>query len=155
MSETLLEKHQAVVVEMAQAYLDNMELELAKKYNNNAHQVSTGIPDASYDALKGKYAIPSQEFADLYQEFLKMKPSKHLAMVMSAFTASGGSVDVEPAYDEAQQRLKVSLSFIIGDKTLDKIEGLSPIEDLLLKRDAMLQIDNVLSGADSDIALSL
>ena len=155
MSESLLDKHQALVVEMAQAYLDNMEQELAKKYQNKEYQINTGISDAHYAELKAKYDLPSQEFADLYQEFQKMRPSSHLGMVMSAFTKSGGSVDVEPSYDEAGQRLKVSLSFIIGDKTLDRIEGLSPIEDMLLKRDAMLQIDNVLSGVDPDVSLSL
>ena len=154
MSQTLLEKHEAVVVEMAHAYLDNMELELAKKYKNNDYQVSTGIPDAKYDELKAVHNIQNQEFADLYHEFQTMKPTTHLRRVMSAFTASGGSVDVEPVYEDETQRLKVSVNFVIGDKTLDKIEGLSPIEGLLLKMDAMIQIDTVLSGSDPDISLS-
>lgn len=154
MSQTLLEKYEAVVVEMAHAYLDNMELELAKKYKNNDYQVQTDITNTQYSELRAKHNIPTQEFADLYHEFQRMKPSTHLRRVMSAFTASGGSVDVEPAYDEESQRLKVSVNFIIGDNTLDKIEGLSPIEDLLLKMDAMIQIDTVLSGADPDISPS-
>jgi hypothetical protein len=48
----------------------------------------------------------------------------------------------------------VSANFVIDDKALDKIEGLSPIEDLLLKMDAMLQIDTVLSGSDSTVSPS-
>ena len=139
---------------MANAYLDNMELELARKYKHKAHQINAGISEVQYDELKAKYGLPAQEFADLYQAFQKMKPGRHLEMVMSAFTASGGSVEVEPAYDETAQRLKVTMQFIIGDKALDKIEGLSPLEDMLLKRDAMLQIDNLLSGSDPDIVLS-
>lgn len=152
MSQTLLEKHEAIAVEMAQAYLDNMELELAKKYQNNAYELHAGITDADYDLLMKKHNIPSQEFADLYQEFQKMKPTTHLMRLMSAFTASGGSVDVEPVYDEDSQRLKVSVNFVIADKTLDTIEGLSPIEALLLRMDAMLQIDTVLSGADPTVS---
>ena len=154
MSQTLLEKHEPVVIEMAHAYLDNMELELARKYKNNDYQVETDISNTQYNELRAKYHIPTQEFADLYHEFQRMKPSTHLRRVMSAFTASGGSVDVEPVYEDETQRLKVSVNFVIGDKTLDKIEGLSPIEGLLLKMDAMIQIDTVLSGSDPDIALS-
>lgn len=154
MSQELLEKHEPLIVEMANVYLDNMEVELAKKYKKNDHQVNAGISDAKYDELKAKYNIPNQEFADIYQAFQKMKPTTHLRRVMSAFTASGGSVDVEPTYDEDAQRLKVSVNFVIDDKALDKIEGLSPIEDLLLKMDAMLQIDTVLSGSDQDVAPS-
>lgn len=154
MSQSLLEKHAPLIIEMANVYLDNMEVELAKKYKNNDYQVNAGISDAKYDELKTKYNTPSHEFADIYQEFQKMKPTTHLRRVMSAFTASGGSVDVEPLYDEDAQRLSVSINFVIGDKTLDKIEGLSPIEDLLLKMDAMLQIDTVLSGSDPDISPS-
>jgi hypothetical protein len=131
-----------------------MELELAKKYKNNSYELHAGISDANYDMLMKKHNIPSQEFADLYQEFQKMKPTTHLRRVMSAFTASGGSVDVEPILDEETQRLKVAVNFVIADKTLDKIEGLSTIEGLLLKMDAMLQIDTVLSGSDPSISRS-
>jgi hypothetical protein len=154
MSQTLLEKYESVAVEMANTYLDNMEVELGKKYKKNSYQISAGLSDAQYSELKTKHNIPSGEFADLYIEFQKMKPTEHLRRVMSAFTASGGSVDVEPVYDEDSRRLKVSVNFVIDDKALDKIEGLSPIEDLLLKMDAMLQIDTVLSGSDSTVSPS-
>ncbi|MGM0594658.1 MAG: hypothetical protein ACQETD_08985 [Pseudomonadota bacterium] len=154
MSQTLADKHEPIMVEMAQLYLENMELELARKYKDNDYQVNAGITHAQYDTLKEKHDLPNQTFADLYQEFQKMKPTTHLRKVMSAFTASGGSVEVEPVYDEEAGRLKVSVNFAIDDKTLDKIEGLSPLEDLLLKMDAMLQINTVLSGADPDISPS-
>ncbi|MCW8827655.1 MAG: hypothetical protein OQK94_01225 [Gammaproteobacteria bacterium] len=154
MSQSLIEKHEPVIIEMANIYLDNMELALARKYKNNDYQVNAAISNAQYDTLKAKHNIPNREFADLYQEFQKMKPTTHLRRVMSAFTASGGSVEVEPYYDEDAERLKVSVNFVIDDKALDKIEGLSPIEDLLLKMDAMLQIDTVLSGADPEISPS-
>lgn len=152
MSDDLLEKHEPVVVEMAKAYLDTMESELGKKYKNNNYEINAGLTDEQYLALKKKHDIPSGEFADLYVEFQRMKPTEHLRRVMGAFTASGGSVDVEPVYDEETQRMKVSVNFVIDDKVLDKIEGLSPIEDLLLRMDAMLQVDTVLSGADSTVA---
>lgn len=139
---------------MANTYLDNMEVELGKKYKKNNYQISAGLSDAQYAELKTRHDIPSGEFADLYIEFQKMKPTEHLRRVMSAFTASGGGVDVEPVYDEDSRRLKVSVNFVIDDKTLDKIEGLSPIEDLLLKMDAMIQIDTVLSGSDSTVSPS-
>ncbi len=154
MSENLLEKHEAVVVEMAKAYLDNMELELAKKYKKNDYEIITGLTDEQYTELKDKHHIPSGEFAEIYTDFQRMQPSEHLRRVMSAFTASGGSVEVEPVYDEDNERLSVSFIFIIDDKEMDSIEGLSELESLLLKRDAMLQIDNVLSGADPDVSLS-
>ncbi len=152
MSDDLLEKHEPVVVEMAKAYLDTMESELGKKYKNNNYEINAGLTDEQYLALKNKHDIPSGEFADIYVEFQRMKPTEHLRRVMGAFTASGGSVDVEPVYDEETQRMKVSVNFVIDDKVLDKIEGLSPIEDLLLRMDAMLQVDTVLSGADSTVA---
>jgi hypothetical protein len=154
MSETLLEKHESVVVDMANAYLDNLEVELGKKYKNSGYEIVTGLTDEQYTEIRTKHNIPSGEFSELYTEFQRMKPTDHLRRVMSAFTASGGSVDVEPAYDEDTQRLKLSVNFIIDDKTLDNIEGLSPIEDLLLKRDAMFQIDTVLSGSDPDVSPS-
>ncbi len=154
MSETLLGKNETIVVEMAKAYLDNMELELGKKYKNTAYEINAGLTDAQYSELKIKHDIPNGEFADLYVEFQKMKPTEHLRRVMGAFTASGGSVDVEPIYDEDNKRLKVTVNFVIDDKVLDKIEGLSPIEDMLLKMDAMLQIDTVLSGTDPTVSPS-
>lgn len=152
MSQSLLEKYESVVVEMAKAYLDNMEVELARKYKNKDYEVNADLTDEQYFGLRKEHEIPTGEFADLYADFQKMQPTTHLRKVMSAFTASGGGVDVEPAYDEDAQRLRVSVNFVIQDKTLDKIEGLSPIEDLLLKMDAMRQVDTVLSGSDPDMA---
>ena len=83
-----------------------------------------------------------------------MKPSSHLLSVMSAFTKSGGNVDVEPEYDDEQGRLRVSVNFVIDNQSLEQIEGLSSIENLLLKMDAMHQVETVLSGSDPDMAPS-
>ena len=152
MSQSLIEKHEPVVVEMAQTYLDNMAVELGKKYKNNVYQINVDLTDEQFFAIRTKHDIPTNEYAELYAEFQKMKPAEHLRRVMGAFTASGGNVDVEPSYDEDSQRLNVSISFVIDDKTLDRIEGLSTIEDLLLRMDAMRQIDTVLSGADPTVA---
>lgn len=154
MSENLLEKYEPVVVEMARAYLDTMELELAKKYKNNDYEILAGLTDDQYTEIRTKHNIPSGEFAEIYTDFQRMQPSEHLRRVMSAFTASGGSVEVEPVYDEENGRLSVAMIFIIDDKELDSIEGLSELEALLLKRDAMLQIDNVLSGTDPEAKAS-
>lgn len=154
MSENLLEKYEPVVVEMANMYLENMELELGKKYKSNDYEIHVDLTDDQYVGLMKKNDIPTAEFAELYTAFQKMKPAEHLRRVMSAFTASGGSVDVEPVYDENTQRLKVAVNFVIDDKTLDKIEGLSEIEGLLLKMDAMRQINTVLSGSDPNVAPS-
>lgn len=152
MSDNLLEKHESVVVEMAKAYLDTMELELAKKYKNNDYEILAGLTDDQYTEIRTKHNIPSGEFAEIYTDFQRMQPTEHLRRVMSAFTASGGGVEVEPVYDEENGRLSVSMIFIIDDKEMESIEGLTELEALLLQRDAMLQIDNVLSGADSSVA---
>lgn len=152
MDDTLLDKHEELVIEMARTYLDNMELELGRKYKDNGHQVDATLSNDQYTALNAKHGLSNSEFADLYSEFLKMKPSLHLRQVMGAFTQSGGGVDVSPAYDEESQRMSVAVSFIINDKALDRIEGLSEIEDLLLKMEAMIQVDTLLSGADPDIS---
>ncbi len=152
MDTTLLEKHEGLVVEMARTYLDNMELELGKKYKDNDHQVDATLSNDQYTVLNAKHGLSNNEFADLYSEFLKMKPSLHLRQVMGAFTQSGGNVDVNPTYDEETQRLEVSVSFIINDKVLDKIDGLSEIEGLLLKMEAMIQVDTLLSGADPEVS---
>ncbi|OOZ37840.1 hypothetical protein BOW51_00040 [Solemya velesiana gill symbiont] len=135
-------------------YLDNMELELGKKYKNNNYEINASLYDAQYTELKTKHNISNNEFADVYSDFQKMRPTKHLKQVMDAFTASGGHAEVEPIYDENTERLSVSINFVIKDKTLEKIEGLSPIEVIMVKMDAMLQIDAVLSGADPDISPS-
>ena len=150
MDEALLEKHETLVVEMGNVYLDNMQLELGKKYKDRSHEVNPGLSDDQYFELRSKYDIPNNEFYDLYSEFQKMKPGSHLQQVIDAFAASGGSVDVEPVYDEQMQRLNVSVSFVIKDKTLDRIEGLSPMEANILRMNAMLQVDAALSGSDPD-----
>ena len=152
MSETLLEKHEELVNEMASLCLGNMELELGKKYKDNTYEVNASLSEAQYTELKQKYGVADMEFADLHSEFQKMEPTQHLKQAMDAFTASGGGVDIEPSYDEESQRLSVAMHFVIKENTLDKIEGLSAMEDFILRMNAMLQIDNVLSGSDPDIA---
>ena len=154
MSQPLLEKYEALATEMGKIYLDNMELELGKKYKNNSHAVDPSLTNVQYSQLKREHSISDKEFADLYSDFQKMQPTKHLKQALDAFTASGGSVDIEPFYDETAERLNVSISFVIKDKTFDRIEGLSPLEDISLRMNAMLQIDTVLSGADPDVAPS-
>jgi hypothetical protein len=151
MSNLLVEQHDKLVIEMANFYLDNMEKELGKKYVDNSHEVNASLSDAQYAELKAKYEIDDFEFADLYAEFQKMKPTKHLKSALDAFAASGGNVDIEPIFDEKQQRLNVSVSFAIKDKTFETIEGLSRLEEIILKMNAMIQIDNVLSGADPEV----
>ena len=151
MSKELLEKHQDLVVELANIYLDNMELELGKKYKDNSHEINASLTDAQYTELRAKHGISNTEFADLYLAFQKMKPTEHLEKAMTAFTASGGNVDIEPHYDENTQRLNVPVKFVIKDNVLDKIEGLSPLEDVFLKMNAMIQVDTLLSGSDPDV----
>jgi hypothetical protein len=150
MSQTLLEKHEDLVIEMAGIYLDNMELELGKKYKDSNYNVNASLSEGQFSVLKKKHNIPGREFADLYTEFQNMKPTSHLKMAMDAFTASGGNVDIEPAYDESTQRLRVPVRYVIKDQKLEKIEGLSTIEDIILRLNAMLQVDTVLSGANPD-----
>lgn len=154
MSEDILQKHESLVIDMANIYLDNMELELGKKYMDNDYQINASLSEEQYAELKTRHDISSAEFADLYSEFQKMKPTKHLKMAMSAFTASGGNVDIEPYFDEDSQRLNVAVKFIIKDKSLDKIEGLSALEDISLKMNALLQVDTLLSGSDPDVSPS-
>lgn len=148
MIDTLLEKHADLVVEIAHAYLEKMAQELGKKYKDTSYEVNTGLSDEQYVALQAKHDIDAGEFGELYAEFLKMKPSTHLMQVMAAFTKSGGNVDIEPVYDEENQRLDVSVGFSIDGKSMERIEGLSEIEGLLLKMDAMIQIDTVLSKSE-------
>jgi hypothetical protein len=151
MSQTLLEKHEDLVNEMAGLYLGNMERELGRKYKDKSHDVNASLSEDQYSELKHKYGVADREFADLYSEFQKMEPTQHLKQAMDAFTASGGNVDIEPSYDEESNRLSVAMHFVIKDNTLDRIEGLSPMEDFILRMNAMLQVDNVLSGSDPDI----
>ena len=154
MRQELIEKHENLFVDIANVYLDNMELELGKKYKNNDYEINAGLTDDQYTDLKTKHNLSNAEFADLYSEFQKMKPTKHLKKAMDAFTASGGSVEIEPHYEETSQRLSVPIKFLIKDRTLNKIEGLSPIEDVVLRMNAMFQVDTVLSGSDPDVSLS-
>ena len=152
MSQSLLEKHEDLVVEIATKYLDNMEVELGRKYKDNKHEVNASLSDPQQIELKEKYNVSSNEFAELYMDFTKMGPSDHLTSAMDAFTASGGNVDIEPAYDEESGRLKVAVNFVIKDQTLDKIEGLSDLEAIFLKVNAMIQIETVLDGSDPSVA---
>ena len=120
------------------------------KYKNSTHEVNVSLSDEQYAALKGKSDLSHNEFADLYAEFQKVQPTKHLMQVLEAFRASGGNAEVEPVYDEETQRLNVSLNFVIKDKKLERIEGLTPIEDIVLKMDAMLQVESVLADLGPD-----
>ncbi|MGV6827522.1 MAG: hypothetical protein ACWA5Q_11160 [bacterium] len=149
MDQEFIDKHEDLVVDLGEAYLNNMELELGKKYKDNSHEINASLSSPQYWELIEKYKVSHQEFTDLYAEFLKMKPTKHLEGVVEAFAASGGSVEIEPAYDEQEERLNVSVNYVIKDKTLNKIEGLTPIEDIQMKMNALIQIETVLSGSDS------
>ncbi len=151
MDQELLEKHEALVVDMGNAYLDNMALELGKKYQNQDHQIYPTLTDVQFKELKAKHNVTDLELADVYAEFLRLKPTSHLKNILDAFHASGGNVDIEPRYDESTQRLDITIHYVIKDNTLDTIEGLSPIEDILVKMNAMMQIDSVLSGSDPDM----
>lgn len=150
MSQTLLEKHEPLVIEIGKLYLDNMEVELGRKYKNNEHHVNAGLSDDQSTELRYKYDLTISEFSEIYSGFIKMKPGEHLQQVLNAFVASGGNVDIEPAYDEETQRLNVTVQYVIKDNTLDNIEGLSTLENLVMKMNAMLQIENVLSGSNPD-----
>lgn len=150
MSQEILESHESLVVEMATVCLDNMELELGRKYKDNTYEIDAGLKDEQYESLKSKHSISNAEFADIYTEFQKMKPTKHLQQAMDAFTKSGGNVEIEPEFDEEAGRLSVPVRFVIKDRVLEKIEGLSPIEDVILRVNAMFQIDSVLTDADPD-----
>ena len=101
MSQSLIEKHEPVVVEMAQTYLDNMAVELGKKYKNNDYQINVDLTDEQFFAIRTKHDIPTNEYAELYAEFQKMKPAEHLRRVMGAFTASGGNVDPPSCFHHA------------------------------------------------------
>ena len=154
MSQKLFENHETLVVEIANVYLDNMEFELGKKYKNNSHEINASLSDTQCTELSKKHNVSMKEFSELYTEFQKLKPTKHLKQTLDAFTASGGSIEIEPNYDDNAQRLHVAINFIIKDKAFEKLEGLSPLEEVNLKMDAMLQIDTVLSGSDPDVSPS-
>jgi hypothetical protein len=150
MSQTLLEKNEPLVIEIGEKYLENMEIELGKKYKNKEHHVNAGLTDDQSRELRQKHRHSINDFSEVYSAFIKMKPGQHLQQVLNAFVASGGNVDIEPAYDEGTQRLNVTVQYVIKDNTLDKIEGLSAMENLVMRMNAMLQIENVLSGSNPD-----
>ena len=150
MEQTLLEKHETLVVEIGKEYLGNMEIELGKKYKQKDYEVNPSLTDSQYNELKTKHNIESNDFADIYSEFMKMSPTEHLQQVMEAFSASGGNVDIEPYYDETNEKLVVPVNFVIKDNKLERIEGLTPIEELFLKMNAMLQVESVLADSGPD-----
>jgi len=151
MNQEILEKHEALVVELGRFYLENMALELGKKYKNNKHELNIVLTDNEYTELKSKYDISNDDYTELYSEFLKMEPTQHLKQVIDAFTASGGNIDMEPLYDEQTGKLNVTVSFAIKETTLDKIEGLSPIEEYFIKMNAMIQVESILANSDPDV----
>jgi len=150
MSQTLLEKNEPLVIEIGEKYLENMEIELGKKYKNKEHHVNAGLTDDQSRELRQKHRHSINDFSEVYSAFIKMKPGQHLQQVLNAFAASGGNVEIEPAYDEGTQRLNVTVKYVIKDNTLDKIEGLSATENLVMRMNAMIQIENVLSGSTPD-----
>ncbi len=151
MNQALLEKHENLVIEIAKLYLSNMESELGKKYQDHRYEINPNLSNGQSVELKSKYNISSDEFANLYAEFQNMTPTEHLEKAMGAFTASGGNVDIAPYYDEDSQKLNVTINFVIKGNTLDKIAGLSPIEDIILKMDAMLQVESIMSESDPNL----
>lgn len=148
MTQNLLEKHQALVLDMANMYLNNMALQLGIKYRDTSYRINPHLSDSQRVELRAKHKISGTEFSELYNEFEKMEPTEHMTRAMEAFTASGGNVDIEPRYDDHTNRLDVEVRFSIKDRTLERIEGLSPLEDTILKLNAMLQVDAVLTNQD-------
>ena len=151
MNQELLEENNLLTAAIRDAYLDNMELELGKKYKNKQHEIHAGLSNPQYSKLQKEHKVSHNDMAEIYAEFLKMKPSKHLKQVMDAFHASGGNIDIEPEYNESAQRLRVNVKFIVKGVELNKIEGLSELEHYFVKMNAMIQVANVLSGTDADI----
>lgn len=150
MDQSLVEKHEPCALEIAAAYLDNMASELGKKYKDKSYQLNAGLTDFQHITLRNKHRMRADEYEALYAEFQKLEPSNHLTQVLEAFTASGGSVDIEPEYDDGAEKLHVSVGFSIKDRKLVKIEGLTPMEHIFLQLNAMLQLDNFLSQQDPD-----
>ena len=150
MSKTLLEQHPDLVIEIANQYLDNMEIELGKKYKNKDHEVNAGLTIDQTITMRKKHNIEMESFSELYAAFNKMKPSEHMQQVLAAFGASGGNIDIEPFYDEMRQRLSVKVQYSIKDKKLDKIESLAEIDNLIMRVQAMMQIENVLGEPRPD-----
>lgn len=92
--------------------------------------------------------MPADRYEELYNEFQKTEPTRHLTQVMDAFTTSGGSADIEPVYDKDAERLNVSVAFFIKDAKLKRIEGLMPMEEVFLQLNAMLQVDALVSRSE-------
>ena len=150
MAEKLLEKYEALVTDMANVYLNNMARELGIKYRDKSYTINPRLSEPQHTELKAKHKISSTEYSNLYSEFQKMEPTQHMQQAMEAFTASGGSVEIDPRYDEETNTLDVSLQFCIKDRTLDRIEGLSPMEHVILQVTAMQQVDGALADAPAD-----
>lgn len=146
MSASFVQKYPQLATEMGNVYLDNMELELGKKYQDNTHEVDASLTGDQYRLLKNKYELDDNEIANLYAEFQQMQSTEHMKRALDAFYNSGGAVDIEPEYDADAKRLKVNLSFSIKDRVFDKIEGLSDMEHIQLRMNAMIQLDGVLAG---------
>jgi hypothetical protein len=150
MSQSLIEQHEPLALEIAAAYLDNMASELGKKYKNKDHELNAALNDFQHITLRNKHRVSADEYDALYAEFQKLEPGDHLLQVMEAFTASGGNVDIGPTYDDNAEKLYVSVGFSIKDRQLEKIEGLTPMEQIFLQLNAMLQLDEFLSQRDPD-----
>lgn len=149
MSQELLEQHEDLVMDIARMYMENMELELGKKYRKNRYEMDASMNETQHTILKNRYKISDKIYSDLYSAFQTMEPTEHLQNAMNAFSASGGSVDIEPNYDENTGTMSVAVNFSIKDKTLDRIEGLTPLEDVMLRLNAMVQVGELLSENDS------
>tara|TARA_Y100001935_G_C17308580_1_gene514086 strand:+ start:3861 stop:4328 length:468 start_codon:yes stop_codon:yes gene_type:complete len=148
MTDSILEKYEALVIDMANMYLSNMAWELGIKYKDTTYAIKPRLSDSQHTDLKSKHKISGSVFSNVYSEFQKMEPTSHLMNAMNAFSASGGNIDIEPKYDDKENKLNVTVKFSIKDKVLEKIEGLTPIEDVMLRMTAMRQIDSLLSEAD-------
>ena len=152
MTQTLLEKYDTLVIDIANVYLNNMAWELGIKYKDNTYHIKPRLTDRQHAELKAKHNISGTEYSKLYDEFQKMEPTEHMMRAMEAFTASGGNVDIEPHYDDKTNRLEVDVQFSIKEHSMEKIEGLSPLENVILKLNAMLQVDAMLAERNPNTA---
>jgi len=150
MSQSLLEKYEPLALDIAAAYLDNLASELGKKYQDKDYRLNAGLTEFQHITLRNKHRMHADEYEALYAELRKLEPGSHLTQLLEAFTASGGSVDIEPVYDHGAEKLRVTVGFSIKDRKLEKIEGLTPMEQVFLRLNAMLQLDDFLSQRDPD-----
>lgn len=150
MNQEILEKYEPLVIEIAAMYLDNMALELGKKYKNKNYELNPTLSPTQANELKQKHNVSSRAFAELYEAFQNMQPTVHLQKALGAFTASGGNIDIVPSFDETTQKLHIAINYMIKDRMFEKIEGLSELENVFLRMNAMLQIEAVLANAESD-----